>query len=236
MPLQTPGERTIVVKAVDRADNFTSASTKITIKPLEPPVITDIPETLKFGENLIIKGTSLYPEATVRIFTQRRDETPTEKDVKINLEGNWVYDHGKVTKVGIHKVWAIVIDPRGAQSLPSEKITLTIAKPPVLGGLFGNNNNNNNNLLVIIILLVIIGILISIIFSQRRTYRAKKDFLQKETKEIEKSVIKTFRALREEVKERVSEKKTHDKLKEALDISEEFIKKEIEDVEKGLKP
>lgn len=69
--------------------------------------------------------------------------------------------------------------------------------------------------------------------------------LRVETKEVSDVVYKAFRALREEVEEQIeyldgkpglteNEKKVRDKLKEALDISEEFIGKEIKDIEKEL--
>jgi hypothetical protein len=227
-PPQPPGEHTVTVTAFDKANNFTSASKKITINPLEPPVITEIPKTLESGESLIIKGTSPYSLATIKIFIQKGTDQPIEKEVKTDQEGKWIYIHDEPAKEGTYKVWAIVIDSRGAQSLPSEKITLTISPRP-LSEIFRGPT------LVIVILLIIIGVLTSFILYQRREIAKKRKFLGGETEEIEKCVTKTFRALRGEVKEQVSEKETRDKLKEALNISEEFIKKEIEDVEKGLK-
>lgn len=69
--------------------------------------------------------------------------------------------------------------------------------------------------------------------------------IRNETKEIKDRVSKTFKALNEEVEDQVEmldkkpgitkrEKEIRDKLQEALDISKEFIDKEIEDVEKEL--
>jgi hypothetical protein len=60
-----------------------------------------------------------------------------------------------------------------------------------------------------------------------------------------RAVFGAFKALREEVGEQIEcldgkpglredEKKIRDKLKEALDVSEKFIGKEIEDIEKEL--
>jgi len=67
----------------------------------------------------------------------------------------------------------------------------------------------------------------------------------KETKEVAQSVARAFRALREEVQEQIEhldkkpgltkgEKEVRDKLQDALNISEEFIRKEIKDIEKEL--
>jgi len=236
---QPPGEYHLLVEAFDQADNFTSASTRFTIQPLQSPIITEIPEALESGENLVVKGTSLYPGATIKIFIQKENKLPVEKETKTDLAGKWAYLHDQLIKAGTYKIWAKVVDSRGAQSLPSEKIILTVTSRSLaeILGLSG---------MVIILLLIIIGILISFIFYQRREIASKKKWLKREAREIERCVSKTFQALRDEVTEQTNflnskpnlsdtEKDVPNRLKKALDISEEFIKKEITDVEKGLK-
>jgi len=225
---QAPGEHTIVVKAFDRAGNFTSASIKAKIEPLEPPVITEIPAILEAGKNLVIKGTSQFKEALVQIFIQKGDKEAARKEARTDADGNWTYVYDEPIEEGTYRVYGAIIDSRGAQSSPSEKVVLTIAPRP-LSEIF------KGPALVIVILLIIIGVLISFVFYQRREVTKKRKFLGGETEEIEKCVTKTFRALRREVKEQVSEKGAQEKLNEALNVSEEFIKKEIEDVEKGVK-
>ena len=70
--------------------------------------------------------------------------------------------------------------------------------------------------------------------------------LTKEITEAEKALYQAFKALREETKEQIEkldgkpglserEKKICDDLKKALKISEEFIGKEIKDIEKKLR-
>lgn len=86
-----------------------------------------------------------------------------------------------------------------------------------------------------------------IIFGLYAWYRIsiRRKRISNKTKEIAKSVAQTFNALREEVQEQVEcfdkepgltkeEKEIRDKLQEALSISEDFINKEIKDVEKEL--
>jgi len=64
-------------------------------------------------------------------------------------------------------------------------------------------------------------------------------------KELAQTIYGAFRALREEIQEQIEnldkkpgltkgEKQVRDKLQEALDVSEEFISKELKDVEKEL--
>ena len=44
LPPQEPGTRQILVKAIDRAGNFTPATVDVTIKPIDAPIITHYPE------------------------------------------------------------------------------------------------------------------------------------------------------------------------------------------------
>jgi len=101
-------------------------------------------------------------------------------------------------------------------------------------------------LIIVLILLLIIIILIGVIIYQRRLFMMEKLRGKREAKEIRTKMEKVFSALRDEVEEQVNaldkkprltqlEKKMLDELREALDISEELINKEIEDVEKALK-
>jgi len=76
--------------------------------------------------------------------------------------------------------------------------------------------------------------------------RKRKRKLEKEVTEAERALYQAFKALKEEVEEQVAkldgkpglsekEKKICEDLKEALRISEKFIGKEIEDIERELK-
>jgi len=95
-------------------------------------------------------------------------------------------------------------------------------------------------LLFSLVILLLIGIFL--IWHRINKNRAR---LAKETQEATSSLVKNFEILREEIqkknnnlgkRERVSakDKQSYFKLKEALDISERYIGKEIKDIEKEL--
>lgn len=95
-------------------------------------------------------------------------------------------------------------------------------------------------LLFSLVILLLIGIFL--IWYRINKNRAR---LAKETQEATSSLVKNFEILREEIqkqinnlgkRERVSakDKQSYFKLKEALDISERYIGKEIKDIEKEL--
>ena len=79
-----------------------------------------------------------------------------------------------------------------------------------------------------------------------RKIKRKRKKLRKETTEAEKALYRAFGVLRKKIKEKVAEldgnpnlnereKKMSDDLREALDVSEKLISKEIKDIEKELK-
>lgn len=100
-------------------------------------------------------------------------------------------------------------------------------------------------LIIILLLLLIILLLIAFLIWQRRRIDQEHDLLRRETKEIRDRMEKIFSVLQDELEEQIrnldkkprlskSEKEVLDNLREALEVSEAFINKEIEDVEKIL--
>ena len=242
MSPQAPGKRSIIVKAVDKAGNFTPATTDVVIEPIEPPVITNVPQTVKPGDTLTIKGTSLYPDAVVTVFVKKEGEEVETRDVGTDEQGNWFFTDDKSLKKGTYQVWAEITDNRGAKSNSTEKITLAATLPIILK--FGEITIEYLTLIITLVTLLVF--LISIIFFALRQLFLWRKRVKKETKDVEESVEGAFKALREEVQKQIeyldekagltqAEKETHDKLQEALNIFEELIKEEIEDIEKELK-
>lgn len=98
---------------------------------------------------------------------------------------------------------------------------------------------------VILLLLALIG-MFGLSGHQKRRLMRERDKLKKESQGMLDEVSKIFAALREEVEEQVGaidkkprlsemEKQVVAKIKDALDIAEEFIDKEIEGIQKFLK-
>jgi len=242
LPPQEPGKYSIFVKAVDKAGNYFIAIKELIIEPLEKPIILEFPQTLRTEEILTLKGTSKYPQAQVALFVEKEEGELIINKVATDNQGAWFYVHPKKLKEGIYQVWAQLIDKRGAKSEPTVKITFAVAPPLFIKyskaaiGYLGSA----------FVLVVLIVVLIAIIFySWQRIFMWKKR-LRKETKEAGRMALKAFQALREEVQEQIecldkkpgltkTEKEIRNKLKEALDISEKFILKEIKDIEEELK-
>ena len=239
MRLSLPGRYNIIVKAVDQAGNNTLAMTTINILPIELPIITEYPQSLLPGDILTLKGTSL-PEATVLVYVQRRGEEASGQAVESSQDGRWSYTYDRPIEGDIYKVWVQAVDKRGAQSLPSEKITISAQQPIFLrvGEVIVEH------LTVAISLLASLALLALIFLYSWWKIRVFAKRLKKETKEAEEALHRAFDALKEEAEEEIKllnkvkskrdltreEKRIKSNLKDNLAIAEKYIEKEIKDI------
>ncbi|MCK5416638.1 hypothetical protein KAI92_04390 [Candidatus Parcubacteria bacterium] len=231
-----PGDHIAQVIAVDRASNVASSSINFIVTPLKSPIITSIPEQINKKEELVIQGKSFYPQVTIKISITGSDGEPKEYSTKTDDEGNWSYFHKGILEKGSYEITARVVDNRGAQSYDSASKILIVVSPSII---------DSYGFLIILLLLIIIAGLIAYILYLKKSFRIEKLRIKSETEEVKMKLRKIFSALREEVDELIqladrkpglseSERKVKEKLQESLDISEEFISKEIEDVEKEI--
>lgn len=240
LSLQAPGRYPIIVKAFDKAGNFTPSSVEIEVWPIETPKILKIPKRIGLGEILEIEGVAL-PEATVRIFIRKTGQASVLSETKANSQGVWELLYERVLQKGKYEIWAQAQDRRGALSYPTEIHFLQVGLPPILK--FGKIAVDYMSLITTLIILII-GV-ISIIFYAWYRISIWRRRIKRETKEAALSVVKAFAALRRKVQREIEylnkragltrrEKEVRDNLREALDVSKKVISKEIEDIEREL--
>lgn len=99
---------------------------------------------------------------------------------------------------------------------------------------------------VSLLFMAALAIVITMLIKERRAFHEEKDHIKREAMEAGDKLINIFGVLRDEIEEKVlelshkpnmtdNERRILEALKDALDISEELIDKEIEDVRKLLK-
>lgn len=231
-----PGRYTISVTAYDKANNTATSSITFLVDALKSPTITDMPKEIKSGTGLTVRGASFYPGAMVNIFISLNGADPVKGEAKTDENGDWNYFHNGKLAVGNYEVWAKIIDSRGAESGNSTKLVLSVVKPDIVA-LYG--------LYIILILIFIIVVLCLYIWMLKKNFRQEKADILVETHDAQKRINEIFVALHEEVDELIvyadkkpglseSERRIKEKISEALDISEEFLSKEVEDIERGV--
>ncbi|HXK32293.1 MAG TPA: cohesin domain-containing protein [Candidatus Paceibacterota bacterium] len=241
MPLLAPGSHLVEVKAFDKAGNFSLTTAEVEITPIESPEITRIPTSVKVGDILEIEGKALSG-LVVRIYLQKGEEEPILEKVKADLEGNFVLSYDKVLSKGYYLVWAQAENEKGALSNPTKKYALAVGSSLFLK--FGKIAIDY--LTIIVTLIVLIAGIVAIIFYVKYRISLWRKKMKGQTREASKAVYVAFKALRNEVQKEIenldskagltlAEKNVRNKLKEALDVSEKFISKEIKDIEEELK-
>jgi hypothetical protein len=239
LPHQAPGKYLVVVRAFDKAGNFTDAKKEIEILPIPIPEIKSCPKSIYPNSSLTLEGKSIK-DAKIMVFLQREGEEPVLREIKTSGDGKWIFISDSL-KEGKYKVWVQAKDERGALSLPSKACEFYVGLPAFLR--FGKIAIDYLSIMATLIF-IIIGLLLIIFYAWYRISIWRKR-LRTETKEVAQAVLAAFKALREEVQEQIeyldgkagltdSEAKVREKLKEALDISEKFIGKELKDIEKEL--
>lgn len=246
LPLQLPGEHTVVIKALDFAGNETLSAIDVVIEPLETPVIIDGPHELASGEPLVVHG-STYPDSKVNIWLQREKEDTKRFVTESDRDGKFTFIADERLNDGIYKLWAEVIDARGARSLPTEKITIAVAKSAILQ----IGSWAVSLLAVVIPLVALIFVLLFIIWygwHKFASFRKKLRNLRQEVREAESALHRAFDMLKEDIREQVKllektktkrqltkeEEKVIEQLRRDLDDAERFVRKEIEDIEKNI--
>ncbi len=236
LKLQKPGDHSIFISTFDKAKNVASSSRSFIIDPLRSPIIIDMPKVLTNKQTLVIRGTSFYPQVNVNVYLSKDGKEPELFKVKTDNDGNWSYFHPKKLEKGSYEIWAKIIDNRGAESLDSSCQYLSVISPSLIE-VYG--------WWIIALLLLINTVLVLYIIYQRKKYKEEEMRIKRETAEAKTKISEVFNALRDEIDELIefadkkpgvseSEKRIKEKLKDAIDVSDEFIGKEIDDIDKEI--
>lgn len=244
LPLQLPGKRTILIQAYDKAGNYSTASEEFIIKSINPPTIVEYPQKLESGEILTVKGKT-YVNAQVIVWFQREREDSKSYTITSDKDGNFTFISEEKLREGIYKLWAEVIDGRGARSNPTEKMTIVVERSAFLRIGF----QVINYLAVIIILIACLLLLTGLSWYGWRKFSLLKKRVIKETREAERALRKAFDLLEENMQKQVEmlektrtrrqlteeEEKIIKQLKRDLGDIEKVVRKEIEDIEREVK-
>jgi hypothetical protein len=120
------GKHVLVARAVDRAGNYLANFAEFTIYKVEPPTITYYPRELQAGEVFAVEGKTMYPNADVSIYLQKRNGNKYSWVVKSDENGNFVFTADKRLDNGDYELWATNKDANGLSSGPTVKMPVLI--------------------------------------------------------------------------------------------------------------
>jgi len=245
LPIQTVGKRTLLIQAYDRAGNTITASEEFVIKPITAPIITEYPRQLESGQPLIVKGTSSSRGGQVLLLVQEDSKEIRSQKTQVNAEGDWSLLYGEELISGIYKISAQAIDKRGAISEPTPIYYVSVGHP----ALFRIGNLTVQLLSSVISILALLVLLALLLWYTLHKLRAMRKRVKREVREAEQAVHSAFDFLKEEIRTHVAllekaktkrdltaeEEKILIQFKHNLDEAEIIIKKEISDIERGVR-
>jgi hypothetical protein len=138
LPLQTPGKKHIIVRAVDNAGNIRESSLDLEILPIASPVISAInKEALANESDLAVSGTALPNVVVWLALKSEMGAVAAKIKTSSDAQGNWGTQFSGPFKQGTYFVEAIAQDERGALSFPVKTGLFKIKAKPLLiiGGL-----------------------------------------------------------------------------------------------------
>ncbi len=194
----------------------------------------DLTAELRFEADDTLSGISLYRVAIDG--GRAREVQPSEL-----VSGGY-----KMTNLdpGEHTFMVTALDLAGNERTAEAQATVTGTKPVEEGDV--KTSGFGAIYWVSILFMAGLAIVITMLVQERRRFREEKDHIKRETMEVGDRLINIFGVLRDEIEEKVlelshkpnmtdNERNILEGLKDALDISEELIDKEVEDVRKLLK-
>lgn len=223
LPKLSPGEHQILVRAYDKAENYTEAETKLIIAPIEPPKITEYPTNIiSPGEILALKGAAL-PKAKIEIHMNRRGGEEIIFNAQADEKGNWEAIYENVIPSGVYEISAKQILDTGAESLLSQAITIGVNSWFWRAWQWLKNVGG----IIIIGLIILAGLAVAGYYFIHR-FRMWRIKLRREVHEAESAIASGFKKLKKEIK---GGKKASKILSDISGI-EKDIEKEIKDIEK----
>jgi Cohesin domain len=230
------------IRYMNRGGWGSSTTYKISIDGTPPEEFTatatggDLTAQVRFETRDTLSGIALY---RIGVDDARsRDVQPNEL-----VSGGYTITN---MDPGDHTITVIAVDQAGNEREAKVPVTVTGTKPvdpstqPVETSGFGPIY------WVSLLFMAALAIVITMLIKERRAFHEEKDHIKREAMEAGDKLINVFGVLRDEIEEKVlelshkpnmtdNERTILEALKDAIDISEELIDKEIEDVRKLLK-
>lgn len=208
--------------------------------PPEPFTVTasggDLSAQLMFEARDVLSGVVLY---RVSIDGAR----PTDVQPRDVASGSYTRTN---LDPGDHTAKVVALDMAGNERAVEVPVTVTGTKPANEAAQPVQTSGFGAIYWISLLFMAALAVAITVLMQERRRFHEEKEQIKREAMEAGDKLINIFGVLRDEIEEKVlelshkpnmtdSERNVLEELKDALDVSEELIDKEIEDVRKLLK-
>ncbi|MBI3588896.1 MAG: hypothetical protein HY093_00570 [Candidatus Liptonbacteria bacterium] len=214
---------------------------------VEPPIVTLLPKAISNDEILYIGGRAGAPEAEVIVYLQNKTTGESiSQSVKTDQTGAWFYSFSQFFNPGDYVVWT-QLKVGDELSPPSPERSLVVAPLAIQ---IGGGRLGYEELYLIILSVLSAAFLGIIIFIGYHSYhqRVKSKRLLEEIRQAEESVRRGFLVLRRDIEAELAtirrakmskelqfeEKTREEKLLKDLELVNNYVGKEIWEIEKEL--
>lgn len=239
LPLQAPGKKRVLIKAIDQAENSIENNVDIEILPITSPTITFVTNELFSDEErgLTIKGTTL-PDINVLLKVQKvlqkgRGEIIAKGTVHSDEKGNWEFTFDQPFRNGRYILTAQSQDERGALSLVIESSEVRVKSKPIIQ--IGKFQLGMGGALIFLLLVIAGGFGSGVWF-----YKKRQEKLALRLLIVKTDMAKVFKLIQDDIErlQRAVETPTEaddefmmKRLYENIKKMEEYLKKEMERLE-----
>lgn len=227
LPKLKPGSHALVVRAYDKAGNYTDAITSITVEAIIGPEITYYSRHLVSpGENLIVRGNAL-PNAKIELFMRKRKNgDPLIISGVVDSRGQWEIIYDNIIPSGTYALTAKQVLDNGAESLETDPVYVRV------NSLFWRLWQWFKNLFGFTILaLVFIAIALVLAYYFWHRFRIWQMRLHREAKEVKDALERGVKQVRKEL----AGGEPRGKIAKDLEAVKREVEEELKDIDKTLK-
>ena len=244
-----PGAHTLGVKVIDSVGNETKRQIVLTVAPLPTPRILAYPQEPALGTAIELHGDAapgitkvivttvpqeIAPQAS--LFGKRISTVPMQHDAEVSADGTWRVSLHALNAPGTYHASAVAYDERGAASLPSEAVTLSVV-PDIVAAVLGFVFSAP-----VLLLALLIALGVGLYQARRGHSRASK-----EIGETKRSLAHSFNTMLKNIRrERALIRRDRDSagereeelletLEENITTAEARAEKELRDIERASK-
>lgn len=222
LPKLSIGSHQVVVSAYDKAGNKNDLTTQVVIESGIAPVIDKYTKEINTGEKIVISGTSVYPQTSIKVVVNPESGDKVEYNSITDENGNFSFVNEPVNLSGNYQIWVYIPGQDGSISAISVKQNLLV-KQSVWATIINKLTSAKITFFHDTLVLVVVGLVIILIalFGWYKYFILRRRF-----KLIEQKVGHTFKLLLKRARNNIS---TLDKLQKAKGSSPEE-KKIIDDL------
>lgn len=242
LPPLSEEQSRLVVRAYDKAGNYTETDITVDMPETKAPKITHYPEYIRIGSKIEIRGKSPYTGADINLWFKEEGQEAKSYLVKPDEDRIFSYTSDPIETVGVVSVWAETIRGEDIKSEASEKVYIGVKETNFVW----LGTRAIQTISIVVTLLVLLFGLLALIYSGIRKLNALKRKLRRELVHTEQEVHKVFKILKGDTKrhlkmlEKASTKRKLTKeesaifteLSENLDETEKYLTEKIQSVEK----